>query len=896
MDGKKPVYVPPSLAGLSVLSGTSVKNRLAARKAATVADTTSTAATTATIAATTAVPINTRSKEERKKIFNTLIQICETPEVDLLSLLDAVDYPFDTIEDKNTEPSTPLSYAVQCNKLEVAERIIDKIIAVKIPSSHVDIKKALVPLIDAIRKENIAAIKLLANKWFSKIHRSNLFMYEHRFLEKIFYEALKTKNLALISELVSSKKLPYYESNSILYYAVQKGYIEAAVIIIDIGGVDINEIYFSNSPIMLAVKNNNIPMVLLLLNKGANTYSPPGYKQPIEIALDNKNIEMMRLLLDKGAVITTSMRDSLTKLPKNANNSREIIAFLQPYLAAQEVIPTPSAAITASNITTPRPVATFGIQEEDGMPILTIPQGSLLYNSFYVKVLKDPRTGAVDLNAVLKTLGGLMPLSSSVTETVTGLKITGCADKFSQKFFYTNPVGGAALMNVLGTDLFNVTATFQTKRDMRLALLMTPGPFHRLEDMNSKPHPALYVCSESKVEDCECAPLVINANSSHQNRYRADRDEKCKFGFNYDVCISPEFLHGHNLDGHIAIAGGDSYEDRFKEFQTNFNGLGVEERYKILSDLIFNRCMSVDRRSSSTIRGFPELVIQIFGTDWYSAHSSQRFEHEIPLDTLRVSDETKVRALVGFLLDFNSQTGPTAAIPIQSPLQLIRIATEYNWYNFETGASRNNSLLANLTVENKYYRYFMANLEAYFNGDLRFIVDPRTGFLIRPGHLPPVLLSNRAPISYEAMSFGTATGPSELSISARARFAKTSGWHTEFGEEASENMLELEESDDIDRNTNMEGGAQFRKRRMPNTVLRKARTPRNTIKNKASTRAVVSVRRNTRQNKPKSTIITLDGVYNIYMEEIRKHTNIRNNTKNNRKGKWNTKKNIKMRN
>lgn len=848
-----PKYVPASLAKLGTTSGAT--SRLEAIRAArATADATPTAV---------AAPKKNMTSE-----LLELIQDCKTSEETLLKILEDVDNPFQIIDDIGSEIYTPLSFAIRCNKLAAAKEIINKMItnikaqtnAKKIPKEYSQAHALITPLLEAIRQKNINSIKLLANNFFS--HLSKLRLYNSpiilRFIATIFSQAIKLKDIGIINELVNSKALPYYKNPYALYDAVKEDYIEAVDLIIKTG-VNVNTVIESG-------------------------------RTPLMMALINKNIDMMRLLLENGAIIDRLMRDLLTEMPRNESKSNEIITFLQPYLASQSILPAPLTSIIATNKSTPRSVALFGIHEEDGIPILTIPQGSLLYNSFYVGVLKDLSTGKVDLNAVLKTLGGLIPLSTSVEETDTGLKITGCVDKFSQKFFYTNPVGGAALVSVLGSDMFNVTATFQTKRDLRLALLMSPGPFHRLEDINSKPHSALYQCSESKAEDCECAPLQESNNS-----YRFSQGHKCKFGFDYDICISPEFLHSHNLDGHIAIAGGDSYEDRFKEFQRVFSGMSVAERYKTLSNLIFNTCLSVDNRKSGiTIRGFPEIVIQIFGTDWYSAHSSQRFEYEIPLTTATVgaSDEEKVRALVKFLIDFNSQIGPSAEIPIQTPLQLIRIATEYHWYNFETGAARDNSPIANLTVQNKYYRYFMANLEAYFNGDLRFIVDPRTGFLIRPGYLPSVLMSDDTVKSYEELCFGTATGKSELGISAIARHTHTSGWDSIFGSDASQNMLEYAPSD-MSSNINMEGGAQFRKRRMPNTVLRKSRTPRNTIKNKVNTRTFVSVRRNTRQNKPKFTIITLDDVYNIYMEEIIKHTRIRNNTKNNRKGKWNTKKNIK---
>jgi hypothetical protein len=296
--------------------------------------------------------------------------------------------------------------------------------------------------------------------------------------------------------------------------------------------------------------------------------------------------------------------------------------------------------------------------------------------------------------------------------------------------------------------------------------------------------------------------------------------------------------------------------------------MNVDTKYKDLTNLIFNACLSVDKRADGPIRGFPELVVQIFGTDWYDTYKSQQFEYEIPLGTNERSDEAMVRALVRFLLDFNSRMEPTDSIPVQSPLQLIRISTEYHWYNFETGSSRDNSSLAPLTVQNKYYRYFMANLEAYFNGDLRFIVDPRTGFLVRPGHLPVIETLANTPISYEALCFGTATGGSELAISANARIEGLSGWN-DIWVPSPFDMLEYAPSD-MPSNVNITGGAQFRTRRRPTSVKR--RVHGGPTKNK--TRSRTSVRRLTVRNSIKASNRKeneeLDKIYDIFMDEIRK--------------------------
>jgi ankyrin repeat protein len=840
-----PTYVPASLAARAASSnkGISRLNAIRARKTAP--------APVPSVAAATAVP-----KIDMTGEFTKLIQKCDTSSEELLTTLESVENPLYVIDDTATEVYTPLSFAIRCNKLDVADKIIEKIIAQpKLSIYKIGGSALFTPLLEAIRKADIGAIELLAAKFYSQLSVTHLYslpIITTFIYNTIFSTALHLteKSLDVIKALISSKYLPYYNSPYTLHYAIKNGNVGAVKLIID------------------EASNKNI------INIGVNGVAP------LDLALDKKNIEIMKILLENGAIVTRYVRNSLTDLNTRLSQSNETVALLQPYLVEQSEIPiNVPISVATTDKTVPRSELKFIIEEEDGIPILTIPQGSLLYNSFYVDVLKNAETGEMNLDTVLRTFGGLMPFATNVTKTDTGLKITSCIDRFSQKFFYTNPAGGTALVKVVGDYNFNITATFQTKRDMRFALLMTPSPFHRLEGINSKPHPAIYPCSETNPEDCECAPLKEEDDS-----YRFDRGHKCKFGFHYDVCIEPEFLKDHALDGHIAIAGGDSYETRLKGLQEKFNDMDVDTKYKDLTNLIFNACMSVDKRVDvdvdkrvdAPIRGFPELVVQIFGTDWYDTYKSQQFEYEIPLGTNERSDEAMVRALVRFLLDFNSRMEPTDSIPVQSPLQLIRISTEYHWYNFETGSSRDNSSLAPLTVQNKYYRYFMANLEAYFNGDLRFIVDPRTGFLVRPGYLPMVDIIDGAPISYEALCFGTATGSSELAISANARIEGLSGWNNVWMSSPVD-MLEYAPSD-IPSNINIKGGTRFRTRRRPKSMKRQVRggpaksktirrlpTRIHTSKsiNHLSTNNSMKVS-NRKENEE------LDRVYEIFMEEIRK--------------------------
>jgi hypothetical protein len=187
------------------------------------------------------------------------------------------------------------------------------------------------------------------------------------------------------------------------------------------------------------------------------------------------------------------------------------------------------------------------------MPVITIPKGSLLFNSYKAPDFDDisvKYNTVGTTNNIIKFLVGLFPMKTNVNITDDHIEIESCLDHLSQKFFYTNPVGGIALSK----ESYNITAAFETKRDIRLALLMSPGPHHRLVSDHSE----LMPCSKIPVSQCACS---IEGKGV---------DKKCTYGYEYDVCMHPEFLQENNLDGHIAIASGDTYESHMYKFDSIF--------------------------------------------------------------------------------------------------------------------------------------------------------------------------------------------------------------------------------------------------------------------------------------------------------------------------------------
>jgi hypothetical protein len=853
------------------------------------------------------LPINTPKPSYNKDKTNELIRLSQdigASDTELIKLITEGANPYGEIRDDGKWSYTPFSYVVKYNKLPTVEYIISHDV-----HSKVTLLNKLTPLHEAIETKNIPAIKLLLDKFYPSM-ASDFVGYLPAISvikTRLFISVIDTKDIDIVDLFFNSDTPVRIFNNDVDFYmrtTVPKKFPEA---------------------------------VLYFLNKGANPNYVPrsSTKTPLELAIEAQLLDTAKILLEKGAIIPSVVRNRLSTTNSSSSNSRflsDLINIIGPYLSRQEEFPIPAATIISNNRSVPRELKTFEITEEGGMPILTIPQGSLLYNSFYVGDIRSSVTGKLNLNAILHTLGGILPFATTVKETATGLKISSCIDKFSQKFFYTNPVGGAALKQIHADKAFNVTSAFQTKRDMRFALLMDPGPFHRLGESHAgivdRPHADLYPCSLSDAESCECAKLIDTPNTTPADKERIRRGEKCKFGFNYDACIRPKFLKEHNLDGHIAIAEADSYESLLKYFQREVNGMSIDKKYKSITNFIFDSCLSTDTRDtgSKKIRGFPELVIQIFGTDWYEGKNSIQFEYEIPLGEDK-SEEAKVNALVRFLIGFNALPEPTADIPVQSPLQLIRTSTYTRWYNLETGLSKDTTPSGNnIKPENVYIQYYLNSLDAFENGDLRFIVDTRTGFLVRPDFLPPVKFvegSDDSIYSYEDICIGTSTiGITDFEKSCLSRMMNKSDWSFVWDTDKAVHMLEYAASDyekyeyneyngyngyNENNHGDMNGGAPIQSRRIPNSIKRHARPGRinNKTKNRnmrtyTRTRALTQTRKNKKINT--KTITSVDDIYNAYMNEIRKEklayemaVKKGGNKKSKRGNNWRTHKNIRRR-
>lgn len=83
-----------------------------------------------------------------------------------------------------------------------------------------------------------------------------------------------------------------------------KQYREIAEILID-AGADINQLSDGWTPLYLASYNNNIPIVNLLLSKGADINIGP--RSPLSAAVTMGNLEIVKILISKGALVTDTI-------------------------------------------------------------------------------------------------------------------------------------------------------------------------------------------------------------------------------------------------------------------------------------------------------------------------------------------------------------------------------------------------------------------------------------------------------------------------------------------------------------------------------------------------------------------------------------------------------------
>lgn len=518
----------------------------------------------------------------------------------------------------------------------------------------------------------------------------------------------------------------------------------------------VNETKHAFSDINLDILEELLKHNMVIFGLSFAPYSSAGYKSIFSYAIDIYaspeifeillkyakiyDIEHVELPIYDAVEIYTEAYDqelpkSVLKLlePKAAVNSK-VLEGLKINNAPAMKHPAGSAAVVAANTGSPSSSSSkrkrYEIRTIEGLEVMTILKGTLLFNAYEVMTPETRKlTNFGDIfhpdNTYLQLLNGILPLSTSIIHDDKTIKIKGCIDKNSAKFFYANPAGGPALGDV--NTRFNTLAAFELKHDINLILLMSPAYQHRLEGADNK---TIFTCNnlsekygksvgkKDKTAYCRCT-------------YNKTLDA-CPFAFPYDVCIKPEFLKKHNIHGHVAMAEADSYDKKMEQFDSDFAmNTHIPDTYKNLNSLLFESCVSLDKRPGSAIAdeliGFPEIVLQLYGAQWYEPDlHEQHFEDEIAIE-----NNDPAATIVKYLLNVNtSRLFPNA----DNPLKLKYVSTSRALYNLTNGNVIQNPFM-HLAVYSEIQRnfatyYYLNYLEAFLRGELNFFVDPRNGFLM----------------------------------------------------------------------------------------------------------------------------------------------------------------------
>ncbi len=702
--------------------------------------------------------------------FNKLIEACKNGNLAnaTQAITDGADINMET-----PEGQTPLFIAVTNQHQQIVEYLITNGADVNLKTKH-----GYTPLLRAAEKGNVSIVEYLLSKG-AAIDETNGF------------ECTTALHAACID---------FFGLN------VVKVLVDA--------GANVNlKNKYGQSPLFKAASYTRLDIVRYLLSNGASVNEKNGKDEltALYMACYNGDLDIVKVLVDAGADINLKSARGLSPLDAAIHGDLgrkhwDIVKYLSSKDAEDANKYNIQTNLKLNNYVPPQlnaspsiPFDKFKLEEKEDILIMTIPKGTLLYNSHTVdKPLSETNT--------TKMYGGTLPMSTSVKVEGDELVIESCIDQFSNKFFYSNPVGGPALGGIASD--FNVCNVFETKREMRFAVLMTPSHFHRqLGD-----HPHKLKCSELPADVCECTSIETENNNGNNNDYNNSNNNgknswnsgknswnsngsnkggarkrtfrkqsggklRCPYAFHYDVCLKPEFLQRLQLDGHIAIASKDSYDERMKSYETRIlYDTNYDKEYKKLTRILFNGGLSADDRSEygkPEYTGLPELVIQIFGTDWYGPQKSKRSTYRIPLPPGH-TPESRIKILSKFLLDYNYDVLPD--IEFKTPLRLLGISTAFHGY-FDLVNGGNKALgFPTASAIDTFYLQFLKN---YLDGSLRFYFDTRNGFLIRETAPIYVRMSDGSEKSFlELCKMGgeSATGKTALEITAAARRAGGGPW------------------------------------------------------------------------------------------------------------------------
>ena len=145
--------------------------------------------------------------------------------------------------------------------------------------------------------------------------------------------AVREGRLERVRELISSYGLSYSEvwseGYTLLCDAVKNKHTEVAKLLLTNGSkVNSKNELHSDTPLHFAVRNGDIKIVKVLLDRGADIDGVNWNITPLHIAVESKNVEIIELLLNHGACVNTRHSNSSTPLVLAAEEGSEKIVKL----------------------------------------------------------------------------------------------------------------------------------------------------------------------------------------------------------------------------------------------------------------------------------------------------------------------------------------------------------------------------------------------------------------------------------------------------------------------------------------------------------------------------------------------------------------------------------------
>lgn len=131
------------------------------------------------------------------------------------------------------------------------------------------------------------------------------------YTRKTLYHAVENNDLDTISSLLAMKCATPQELGFALTYASMNNYPRTVQMLID-AGADLNYVSGLGTPLTQAIYEENLEIVRILLESGADT-SVPEYGEvfpPLTIAAGKGNLEIVQLLVEAGADINQIAQSS----------------------------------------------------------------------------------------------------------------------------------------------------------------------------------------------------------------------------------------------------------------------------------------------------------------------------------------------------------------------------------------------------------------------------------------------------------------------------------------------------------------------------------------------------------------------------------------------------------